>query len=118
MATIKRHQVSTLASVHSKLNLIDFDSPKEAIQHVRDGKKIDVILDENQKILENIRKKYDLKEGVSSEVQRKANEEYVKLILEDAELDIEPYKEVYISKLKLTPVEALVLEESGLYKFE
>lgn len=115
---LPRHHINELSSVHGKLCVIDFDNSKEAITHIKEAKLIDGVIEENKKLQENVVKKFKINEKSDQATVIKANTEITKILLEGVELEITEYKEHYVNQIKLSPREAMILEQTKLFKFE
>jgi len=118
---IQNTNLSRLISLYNKLSSVDFPSAKQAIAHIKDAKRIQLASDDIEELRKIIVNKYKLKEGAINEESpnvRKADEEYIKVLLESTELDLTEFPVGIIEQVRVSPLEIMLLEDLKLYKFE
>lgn len=119
MIKIENQKVKTLINLYEgKLMMLDFE-PKQALQVVKDLKKLKEADDTVEQFRKSLVKKYKLDaENPTEEDNKKASEEYIKVLLEKVEIDINPLPEKALDNLKISGLEAITLEDTGLYSFD
>ena len=119
MIKVSNESVKILIGIYeTKLMMLDFDTPKKAHQIIKDLRK----LKEADSIVNDFRtglvKKYKLdSDNVDPKKEKKATEEYIAMLLEKIDLDIEPLPEGCIDNIAISPMHVAVLEECKLYNF-
>lgn len=110
---VKNSDLNTLAGIYGKLLFADFEGEnayKDAMQISEESVKIEDALRAQEKLKTAIVKKYKINEGASKEQEEKANEEYIKLLSEEFEIDLVKIKKDYLSKIKVKPFEIRLLD--------
>ncbi len=117
MIKIQNVHLSKLLTIYAKLLEADFPSTKDALEHIKRSNAIEVSYKITESAREAIVKKYKL-DGVNKEdeeANKKANEAYTKVLLEEVELDLTPFSEEVLLSVNLKPVEILRLKELKLF---
>ena len=118
MVKLKNFSLQRLGDIYNKLLEADFETTKQSLDHI---KKTDLVWSAHtitDKARQSIVKKYKLdgKNKEDKEANIKANEEYIKVLNEEIELDLTPFSTTTIESVSLKPIEILLLKELGLYK--
>jgi len=112
---IKNGQLVHLLNVFVKASEADFESTKQAMDHIDHTETIEKAQKKVDKLRDNLVKKYKLdKQPVNQEDNEKASKEYTDILMEDVELEVEIPKAV-VDQLRIKPVEITTLVTSGLY---
>lgn len=117
MIKIQNVHLSKLLSLYSKLLQADFPSTKDALDHIKRSNAIEQAYKVTESARGGIIKKYKL-DGVNKddeEANKKANEAYTKVLLEEVELDLVPFSEEVILSINLKPIEILMLKDLKLF---
>ena len=121
MIKVKNASLQRLLTIYSKLMEADFETTKESLSHIETATKIENLYKITEKAREAIVKKYKLdgKNKEDKEANQSANEEYIKVLLEEVEVDFKPFSMATIeSAPTLKPVEIMLLKELKLIKEE
>jgi hypothetical protein len=117
MIKIQNVHLSKLLSLYAKLLQADFPSTKDALDHIKRSNAIEQAYKVTESAREALVKKYKL-DGVNKddeEANKKANEAYTKVLLEEVELDLVPFDQDIILSINLKPIEILMLKELKLF---
>lgn len=117
---ISNSKINQLIQVYGKLMSIEFDGDfEEASSLAKDYIKLEDSIKAFEKLKDGIVKKHKLNDQEATEEERKlregkANEEFFSLLSVEHEIDLAPIKKDYLSKIKIKPLEALMLKDLGL----
>lgn len=120
MVKIQNLNLQNLLEVYSKLLQADFPTTKESLNHIKKTKLIEEAFKVVESAKESLIKKYKL-DGENKEdkvANDKANEAYVKILMEEIELDLTQFEEETLNSIKMKPIEFLLLEQLDLVKVE
>lgn len=111
-------QLERLIQIYTKLSMVDFPSAKDALAHIKDLQKLEAEWSKVEKLREAIVKKNKLdKEPDNKEANVKANEEYIKVLLEQFELELNQMPQAVIDLLT-APADLLLLDKLGIKKID
>lgn len=98
----------------------DFDTTKESLLHIENATKIENLYKITEKARESIVKKYKLdgKNKDDKEANQSANQDYIKVLMEDVEVDLNTFSLPTIESVSLKPIEIMLLKELKLIKEE
>ena len=116
MIKVQNVHLSKLLTLYAKLLQADFPSTKDALDHIKRSNSIEQAYKITESAREAIVKKYKL-DGVNKEdeeANKKANEAYTKVLLEEVELDLVPFSQDILLSINLKPIEILMLKDLKL----
>jgi hypothetical protein len=117
MTKIKNFNLQTLLTIYGKMMEADFFTTKDSLDHIEKSTKLEALFAITDKARLSIVKKYKL-DGVNKdneEINKKANEEYVKVMMEEVEVDLTPFNvEVLKTAPTLKPSEIMLLKQLNL----
>ena len=120
MIKIQNVHLSKLLGLYNKLLQADFPSTKDALDHIKKTNLINDAFKLTETARESIVKKYKL-DGVNKEdeeANKKANEAYTKVLLEEVELDLKVLPLQVLETVSMKPIEILMLQELKLVEEE
>ena len=120
MIKIQNVHLSKLLGLYNKLLQADFPSTKDALDHIKKTNLINDAFKLTETAREAIVKKYKL-DGVNKEdeeANKKANEAYTKVLLEEVELDLKVLPLQVLETVSMKPIEILMLQELKLVEEE
>lgn len=120
MTKIQNVHLSKLLGLYNKLLQADFPSTKDALDHIKKTNLINDAFKLTETARESIVKKYKL-DGVNKEdeeANKKANEAYTKVLLEEVELDLKALPLQVLETVSMKPIEILMLQELKLVEEE
>lgn len=120
MTKIQNVHLSKLLGLYNKLLQADFPSTKDALDHIKKTNLINDAFKLTETARESIVKKYKL-DGVNKEdeeANKKANEAYTKVLLEEVELDLKALPLQVLETVSMKPIEILMLQELKLVEDE
>lgn len=120
MIKIQNVHLSKLLGLYNKLLQADFPSTKDALEHIKKTNLIKDAFNLTETAREAIIKKYKL-DGVNKEdeeANKKANEAYTKVLLEEVELDLKVLPLQVLETVSMKPIEILMLQELKLVEEE
>jgi hypothetical protein len=117
MIKIQNVHLSKLLTLYAKLLQADFPSTKDALDHIKRSNAIEQAYKITESAREAIVKKYKLdgQNKEDEEANKKANEAYTKVLLEEVELDLVPFDQDIILSINLKPIEILMLKDLKLF---
>lgn len=120
MIKIKNASLQRLLTIYSKLMEADFDTTKESLLHIENATKLENLYKITEKARESIVKKYKLdgKNKDDKEVNQSANQDYIKVLMEDVEVDLSTFSLPTIESVNLKPIEIMLLKDLKLIKEE
>lgn len=114
----ENNDLDRLIQIYTKLSMVDFPSAKDALTHIKDLQKLEAEWSKVEKLREAIVKKNKLdKDPDNKEANIKANEEYIKVLLEQFELELVEMPEQVVALIK-TPADLLLLDKLGIKKID
>lgn len=116
MIKVQNVHLSKLLTLYAKLLQADFPSTKDALEHIKRSNAIEQAFKITESAREALIKKYKL-DGVNKEdeeANKKANEAYTKVLLEEVELDLVPFSQDILLSINLKPIEILMLKDLKL----
>lgn len=120
MIKIQNVHLSKLLGLYNKLLQADFPSTKDALDHIKKTNLINDAFKLTETARESIVKKYKL-DGANKEdeeANKKANEAYTKVLLEEVELDLKALSLQVLETVSMKPIEILMLQELKLVEEE
>lgn len=120
MIKIQNVHLSKLLGLYNKLLQADFPSTKDALDHIKKTNLINDAFKLTETARESIVKKYKL-DGANKEdeeANKKANEAYTKVLLEEVELDLKVLPLQVLETVSMKPIEILMLQELKLVEEE
>lgn len=120
MIKIQNVHLSKLLGLYNKLLQADFPSTKDALDHIKKTNLINDAFKLTETAREAIVKKYKL-DGANKEdeeANKKANEAYTKVLLEEVELDLKVLPLQVLETVSMKPIEILMLQELKLVEEE
>jgi hypothetical protein len=119
MTKIKNFNLQSLITIYVKLFEADFPTTKDSLDHIDKTTKLEAFFAITDKARQSIVKKFKLdgENKDNEEINKKANEEYVKVMMEEVEVELTPFDvEVLKSAPTLKPVEIMLLKNLNLLK--
>jgi len=119
MTKIKNFNLQSLITIYVKLFEADFLSTKDSLNHIEKTTKLESLFAITDKARQSIVKKFKLdgENKENEEVNKKANEEYIKVMMEEVEVELTPFDvDVLKSAPVLKPSEIMLLKTLNLFK--
>ena len=118
MIKLQNASLQRLLTIYNKLFEADFETTKESLTHIENATKLENLYKITEKARESIVKKYKLdgKNKEDKEANQSANQDYIKVLLEEVEVDLSQFSLSTIESVNLKPIEIMLLKELKLIK--